>query len=82
MTLHQRLENVFRWVFNRDDLVLRDEMTSADVPGWDSLEHINLMFALEDEFGIQFIGNELAELKNISALKGVINERSRRPLGR
>ena len=79
MTLHQRLEDVFRSVFNNDDLVLHDEMTSADVPGWDSFEHINLMFALEEEFGVQFVGNELAELENIGALKGVLEERSQRP---
>lgn len=82
MTLHQRLEGVFRSVFNNDDLVLRDEMTSADVPGWDSLEHINLMFAIEEEFGVQFVGNELAELENIGALKRVLEERSRRPARR
>ena len=69
MTLHQRLEGVFRLVFNDDALVLRDEMTAADVPGWDSVEHINLMFSLEDEFGVQFRGNELAELPDIGALK-------------
>jgi acyl carrier protein len=78
MTLHQRLEAVFRSVFNDDDLVLRDEMTAADVPGWDSVEHINLMFSLEDEFGVQFVGNELAELEDIGALKRFLEQRSTR----
>jgi acyl carrier protein len=44
-------------------------MTSADIPGWDSVAHINLMFTIESTFGIQFVGNELAELKNIGELK-------------
>jgi acyl carrier protein len=79
MTLHQRLEGVFRSVFNDDGLALRDEMTSADVPGWDSLEHINLMFAIEEEFGVQFVGNELAEQEDIGALKRLLEERTRRP---
>ena len=78
MTLHQRLEQVFRTVFNNEALVLRDETTAAEVPGWDSLEHINLMFALEEEFGLQFVGNELAELEDIGALKRVIEQRGRR----
>lgn len=79
MTLHQRLEAVFRSVFNDDELVLTDETTAADIPGWDSVEHINLMFSLEDEFGVQFVGNELAELENIGALKRLLEQRSTRP---
>jgi acyl carrier protein len=75
VTLHQRLEQVFRTVFNDDALVLTDETTAADVPGWDSLQHINLMFGLEEEFGMQFIGNELAELENVGALKRVLATR-------
>ena len=82
MTLHERLVDVFRLVFNDNALVLTDETTAADVPGWDSLEHINLMFALEEEFGVQFVGNELAELENIGALKRMLEERSRRPSAR
>jgi acyl carrier protein len=82
MTLDQRLEDVFRTVFNDDDLVLRDDMTAADIPGWDSVEHINLMFTLEEEFGVQFVGNELAELPDIGALKRFLEERSRRSSAR
>ena len=67
--VHERLEQVFRDVFNDDSLILRDEMTSHDVDGWDSVAHMNLMFTIESAFGIQFIGNELAEFKDIGELK-------------
>jgi acyl carrier protein len=69
MGINERLEQVFKDVFNDDSLVLRDEMTSRDFPGWDSVAHINLMFTIESSFGIQFVGNELAELQNIGELK-------------
>lgn len=77
-TVHERLEQVFRTVFNDDGLVLTDATTAADVPGWDSLEHITLMFSLEDEFGMQFVGNELAETENIGALERLLEQRGRR----
>ena len=76
MDVHQRLEQIFQNSFGDDDLVLRDEMTSEDIPGWDSLAHINLMFAIESEFGMQFIGNELAEMSNIGELKARLTRRS------
>jgi acyl carrier protein len=76
MDVHQRLERVFKDAFNDEALVLRDEMTSQDIPGWDSVHHINLMFAIESSFGVQFVGNELAELKNVGELKALLAKRS------
>ena len=75
--IHERLEQVFRDVFNNDALALKDEMTSRDVPGWDSVAHINLMFTIESRFGIQFVGNELAEFKNIGELKTYLARKTR-----
>lgn len=69
MTVDERLEEVFRSVFDDEQLALTDDMTAADVPGWDSLAHINLMFTIESEFGITFRGDELAELADIGQLK-------------
>jgi acyl carrier protein len=69
MELHERLEDVFRQVFDDENLKLTDEMTAQDIRGWDSVMHINLMFSIEQAFGIRFRGNELAELANIGELK-------------
>ena len=69
MELHNRLEEVFRQVFDNDQLALRDQMIAADIEGWDSVAHINLMFGIEQAFGIRFKGNELADMKNIGELK-------------
>ena len=69
MTVDERLEDVFRSVFDDEQLTLSDDMTAADVPGWDSLAHINLMFSIESEFGITFQGDELADFADIGALK-------------
>ncbi|MBR9808878.1 MAG: acyl carrier protein [Alphaproteobacteria bacterium] len=76
MSTETRLNEVFQTVFLDDDLELSDDMTAADVDGWDSLAHINLMFAIEQEFGFQFPGNELAELPNIGALKAFIDSKT------
>jgi acyl carrier protein len=69
MTLQKRLEEVFQEVFDDDALVLTDETTARDIPSWDSVTHINLMFSIEQAFGVHFSGNELAQFKNIGELK-------------
>ncbi|UCD76617.1 MAG: acyl carrier protein [Phycisphaerales bacterium] len=75
MTLHERLEEIFRTVLNDDQLSLSDDTSASDVEGWDSVAHINLMFSIESEFGIQFAGNELAEFKNVGELKRYLESR-------
>ena len=42
----EKLNEVFRDVFEDDDITVEDATTAADVDGWDSLEHINLINAI------------------------------------
>jgi acyl carrier protein len=57
------LEAIFRDVFDDPTIVLRDEMTAADVAGWDSVTHINLLVAVERAMGIKFATAEMSRLK-------------------
>lgn len=75
MTVDERLLEIFRSVFADDALMLRNDMTAADIDAWDSVAHINLMFAIEQEFGFQFPGNELAEMENIGELKDYLAQK-------
>jgi acyl carrier protein len=72
MALQNRLEEVFREVFDDENLTLTDETTARDIPAWDSVAHINLMFSIERAFGVHFSGNELAQFKNIGELKAFL----------
>jgi acyl carrier protein len=75
--VHDELERVFRDVFGEESIVLTDETTAADVPGWDSLGHINLMFSIEERFGVQFEGNQLAEFANVGELERFLEANGR-----
>lgn len=75
------LQDVFRTVFGESDLVLRDDMTAADIDGWDSMMTINLMIAIEKRFKIKFANAEIANLKadgqNIGTLTALIEKKLR-----
>jgi acyl carrier protein len=75
--LHERLEEVFRDIFDDDTIVLSDRTITTDIDGWDSLSHINLMVSIEETFGVQFSGNELAEFENVGELKQFLARRAR-----
>jgi acyl carrier protein len=78
MELHERLEEVFRQVFDNENLKLADDMIAPDIEGWDSVTHINLMFGIEQAFGGRFNGNELADMKNIGELKRFLVSKANR----
>ena len=73
--LDTRFESVFREIFDNEDLILRDDMSAKDIDGWDSLAQINLIVAIESEFGIRFKSNELTALANVGALKKAVSAR-------
>lgn len=56
------LQDLFRRVFDDDDLSLDSATTAADIDGWDSMAHINLIIAIEKQFGITFSAAEIAAL--------------------
>lgn len=75
MTEDQRLERIFRDVMDDDQLVLTEDTMAADVEGWDSLSHVTLMFSIEQEYGIQFLGEEFANLGNVGELRRMIDRK-------
>ena len=49
--IYDRLNGVFRDVFDDETITVDAETTANDIDDWDSLEHIRLIAAVEDEFG-------------------------------
>lgn len=70
-----QLNEVFKDVFDDDSIVVRDETTAADIEDWDSLEHINLIVAVEKQFGIKFNIGEVNVMKNVGDMVNIILER-------
>ena len=76
MTIAERLTEVFQIVFNDDGIELRDEMTAHDIPHWDSLANINLMFSVEQEFGVRFRDDQFASFADVGELRRFLESRA------
>ncbi len=70
-----RLNEVFRDVFDDDSISVTDTTTADDIEDWDSLEHINLVVAVEKEFGIKFNIGEVNTMKNVGEMVDIILKR-------
>ncbi len=73
--VHDRLTNVFRDIFDDENLIIERKTTASDIDGWDSLEHINLICAIEEEFNIKFSMGETVSLKNVGEMEDLIKEK-------
>ena len=71
-----RLHTVFRRVFNIDDLELLESTSASDIPAWDSLMHITLCIAIEDEFQIRLNPSEIANFANIGKMLDLLVEKA------
>jgi len=70
--IERRLTDVFRTTFGDESIVLHPEMTADDIAVWDSVSHIQLIFAVEEEFGIKLSMQDLEGLENVGALQAAV----------
>lgn len=72
--IYERLNEVFQDVFGDDDITVNDNTTATDVDGWDSLRHITLLAAIEDEFDIEFSMGATVKMKNVGEMVDYIED--------
>lgn len=70
-----QLQPIFKDIFNVDDLVVTRDSNASTIDGWDSLAHINLVSAIEQEFHIRFALGELESLKNVGDMIDLIEKK-------
>lgn len=68
----EKLTAVFHEVFNDNNIVLRDDMTAADVEKWDSLTHMLMISKVEQVFQVKFKLKDLNKLKTVGDLISII----------
>ena len=73
--IYERLNEVFRDVFDDDSIEVNEDTTAADIEDWDSLNHITLIDAVESEFGVHFTMGEVSGMKNVGEMAQIIKER-------
>jgi acyl carrier protein len=74
MSLRDRVVRVTSQVLNLPAEVITEESSPRTVEGWDSLGHMNLMLALEEEFGVQFSDERIMQLLSVGAIVQALHE--------
>lgn len=75
VVIKDELKQVIFKVLKLDGFELIPETHAFEVPGWDSLNHLNIISAIEEKFKIRIKGGELMRLKNIGDLQVLVDKK-------
>jgi len=73
--ISDKLRKVILSELDLDDFDFQDETKATEVPGWDSLNHVNIIIAVEKHFGIKFKSLEILRLKNVGDLQNLVDSK-------
>ncbi|MBR5765683.1 MAG: acyl carrier protein [Lachnospiraceae bacterium] len=71
----EKVNEIFRDVFDDDTLIITDSTNSDDIEDWDSLEHISLIISMEKEFNMKFDIKEVNKLENVGQMVDMIRDK-------
>ncbi len=76
--IRARLNEIFRDVFDDENIEIDEHTTADDIDAWDSLEHITLISAVEKAFKMRFTMKEVSGMKNVGEMIDILAERAKK----
>lgn len=66
------IEKILAEVFSLPESGVADSLMLNDIPTWDSLAHMMLIVRLEETYGVQFTGDEIADIQSVADVRAVL----------
>ena len=70
--IEDRVKSVMSAVFEMQVEHLTEDSSPDTIESWDSLKHMNLVVALEEEFNVEFTDDNIIELINMKLIMVVL----------
>lgn len=71
--MDEKIKGVMSAVLETDSAQIDDSTTPDTLEQWDSLKHMSLVIALEEEFGIQFEDEEIVKMLSFPLIKETLS---------
>jgi acyl carrier protein len=69
------LESIFKNVFTNYKDEINKDLSSDDVEDWDSMNHLNLMVEIQDEFNVQFDFSEIITIETVGDIISLLEQK-------
>ena len=73
--MEQKLKQIMSNLFEIEEDEITDESSIDNIENWDSLKHINMIIAIEEEFGISIDEEEMVEMTSFVDIKRILRDR-------
>lgn len=70
-----RIKSVMSVVFEIDAKSIQDDAVPGGIEQWDSIRHMNLIVALEEEFDIRFTDDEITDLLSYKLIESIVSQK-------
>jgi acyl carrier protein len=74
--IFDKVIEVFREIFDDEDLIITPETNASNIADWDSYNHINLIVALETRFEVSFTTKEIGSMTCVGDLLALLESKS------
>jgi acyl carrier protein len=74
--VHDKLKEIVAELFELEPAAVNDVLTPDDVELWDSLNHLRLVSAVEEEFQIKLSMKEIESIRSLATLRALIEQRA------
>ena len=71
----ERVRSIAADVLKVPPATITPESSTETVEGWDSVQHLNLVLALEQEFSLQFDPEEIDQMNSIGRVASIIESK-------
>ncbi len=75
--IYGRMNDIFRDVFDDEELIVNPDTTASDIFGWDSLSYIRLILTVSKAFDVNFSASEVSSFKNVGELVSAVRRHSK-----
>lgn len=72
LSAEDKVNDLLADLFELDPKTIRDDWTHEDIALWDSLQHLRMIAAMEQEFGIKFSMAEIRSIENIGQIRSIL----------
>jgi acyl carrier protein len=73
--MEEQIKKIMSAVFRVDESVINENSSSDTIESWDSLKHMNLIAALEEEFNIEFNEDDIVNMLNFKLIRLLVKEK-------
>jgi acyl carrier protein len=70
--MKDKIKNIMSAVFDIDKDIIGDDASTTNLENWDSINHMNLVLAIEEEFNIVFDDEEIVQITSLKSIEDTL----------